>query len=133
MSPERIEIQRWLSKARRDWRMAELAMGQEPPFTDAAAFHCQQTVEKALKAYLLYQEHELEKMHDLRALVMECAEYDPAFAELAPIVDPLTPYAVRFRYPGPGDPTSEQINQSLEVVRDVWAFVLDRLPEETRP
>ena len=95
--------------------------------------HCQQAVEKLLKAYLASREHEFEKIHDLEILAGQCALYDPAFASLRERVDPLTPFAVRFRYPGPADPSVEQVQGALVVVREVWDFVLDHLPPDARP
>ncbi len=54
MSPETAEVKRWLEKADHDRRAAPLALAGEPPITDVAAFHCQQAVEKLLKAYLVW-------------------------------------------------------------------------------
>ena len=108
-------------------------MNLSPPITDIAAFHCQQAVEKLLKAYLFWQGVDFEKTHDLRALVLLCADKDPAFTTLEPEAAPLTHYAVRFRYPGPPDPTVDEVRHALAVVNEVRTFVLDRLPPECRP
>lgn len=133
MAPETAEVRRWVEKADHDRRMAELGLAQTPPLTDAAAFHAQQAVEKLLKAYLVWQCHEFEKIHDLGMLAEQCAQYDPRFDALRKRVDPLTPYAVRFRYPGPTDPTAEEVEAAMTVVQEVWGFVTDRLPPEARP
>lgn len=131
MPPELTEVKRWLEKAERDRRMAEAGLAQSPPITDGAAFHCQQAVEKLLKAYLVYRNEAFERVHDLGALAHACARHEPSFADLIPDVLPLNPFAVRFRYPGPFDPTVQQVQDALAVVRDVADFVLDRLPSET--
>ena len=68
MSPEIAGVRRWLQKADNDRRTAEAAMAQEPPITDSAAFHAQQAIKKLLTAYLVFCEHEFEKIRDL-----ECA------------------------------------------------------------
>jgi len=133
MPPELAEIRRWIEKAEHDLQTAELAMRSRRAITDIASFHCQQAVEKLLKAYLVSKEQDFEKIHDLRALTLACSDCDSAFKELLPRVGPLTAYAVRYRYPGPNDPTVEEVNEAIEVVGDVWAFVLDRLPHEVRP
>ena len=44
----------WLAKAQLDLRSAEHAFAASPPLLEDAAFHCQQTVEKAMKARLAY-------------------------------------------------------------------------------
>jgi len=132
MPPELDEVRGWLRKADHDRRMAEAGLREDPPITDAAAFHCQQAVEKLLKAYLVWKQHEFEKIHDLRALVLACATHDQAFQTLEPRVAPLTAYAVRFRYPGPSEPTPEQVQAALQVVEQVRGFVLDRLPNDLK-
>jgi hypothetical protein len=42
---------------------SELAV--EPAFVEDVLFHCQQTVEKALKAFLAWHDRPLRKTHDL--------------------------------------------------------------------
>lgn len=133
MAPEEAEIRRWLEKARNDVQIAEMALAHLPPITDAGAFHCQQAVEKLLKAFLVSRECEFEKIHDLEVLAEQCAQYDAQFDVLRKRVDPLTLFAVRFRYPGPADPSVEQAQAALAVVREVWDFVVDRLPRDARP
>ena len=133
MSPEGREVGMWLDKATHDRRTAELALQCNPPIPDVAAFHCQQAVEKLLKAYLVHHGREFEKIHDLRALANLCAEFDPGFIELRELVAPLTTYAVRFRYPSPTEPTVEQVRAAIAVVNEVNAFVLQRVPPDLRP
>ena len=133
MPPDLAEVRRWLEKARGDHEAAVLTLSPMPPIRGVAAFHCQQAVEKTLKAYLAYREHKFEKIHDLEILATACTVHEPRFEELIERVDPLTAYAVRFRYPGPADPTVEEVRAALEVVGEVWAFVLDRLPADVHP
>jgi len=128
MPPDLQEVLRWLEKADHDRQSVELLLAQAKPLTEIAAFHCQQAVEKALKAYLVFREHEFEKTHDLRALLNACGTYDSAFLALLDDVEPLTPFAVRFRYPGPGDPTIEQTNRALCTAVRVIEFVNLNLP-----
>jgi HEPN domain-containing protein len=132
MPPETQEVRRWLEKADHDRIGAVAALERNPPLTDIAAFHCQQAVEKTLKAYLVWRELEFEKVHDLERLIDDCGRYDAAFAALKPRVAPLSVYAVRFRYPGPADPSVEEVNVAMQAVQTVWKFVNDRLPPETR-
>ncbi len=128
MPPEIAELRRWIEKADHDLQTAEVALGLSRPITDTAAFHCQQAAEKLLKAYLFWREHDFEKIHDLRALSLECARFDPSFRTLLDRVGPLTAYAVRFRYPGPDDPAVEEVRSALVVVREVRELVLERFP-----
>jgi HEPN domain-containing protein len=55
MSPEgeRIaEAREWLVKAALDLRGAQIDLEAMPPLLEDALFHCQQAVEKSLKAFL---------------------------------------------------------------------------------
>ncbi|MEW6251047.1 MAG: HEPN domain-containing protein [Planctomycetota bacterium] len=129
MPPEALEVRAWLEKAQRDRRTADAALQLQPPITDIAGFHAQQAAEKTLKAYLVWRQTEFERIHDLEILVDSCAAHDHAFADLRDQVRGLTAFAVRYRYPGPADPTLEQASTALQVADTVWKFVTGRLPE----
>lgn len=133
MSPELNEVRRWLEKADHDRAGAEAALQHTPPVTDIAAFHCQQAVEKMLKGFLLHLEQPFERTHDLVELLAVCENHDAAFEIFRDSVGTLTPYAVRFRYPGPADPTLEEAQSAFATVKAVWTFVLDRVPASARP
>lgn len=133
MPPELAEVHEWLRKARQDRRMAEAGLAQTPPITDAAAFHCQQAAEKCIKAYLLHCRHAFERIHDLRALLDACVQLDPAWEQLRDTVEPLTAYAVRFRYPGVTDPSVPEVQTALAAVAAVEDFVTRRLPSAQEP
>lgn len=132
MPSELAEVREWLRKADHDARGARRLLGDDAPITDAAAFHCQQAVEKLLKAYMVFRRESFPKIHDLEALMDRCSSLDPAFEPLRDRVEPLTAYAVRFRYPGPHDPTVDQVESALEVVDEVRRFILARLPADLR-
>jgi len=126
-------VRSWIEKATNDHRTAKVAMELSRPIADTSAFHCQQAIEKLLKAFLTLKEFEFENIHDLELLAQQCAKLDSDFRPLIERVAPVTAYAVRFRYPGPGDPTVEEVQEALSVVDQVWNFVIAKLPPETRP
>ena len=55
----------WLARARDDLRGAEIDLAASPPLLGDAAFHWQQAVEKALKAFLTWHDRPFRKTHDL--------------------------------------------------------------------
>ncbi len=130
MQPEDMEVRRWLLKARHDWSAARKILTSDCEETDVASFHCQQAVEKLLKAFLVARGIPFEKMHDLRRLLDYCAAADGAFDELRDDVEPLTLYAIAFRYPGPADPTINEVETAMRVVERVWNFVTERLNDD---
>jgi HEPN domain-containing protein len=131
---KRLEIQAWLVKARQDLRSAEWLVTSPDHLFNAVGFHCQQSAEKMLKAYLTWRDEPFEKTHSLVALVSKCLPIEPSFESLRLAATNLTPYAVTFRYPGElPELTSEEAEQAIAFSRQVWRFVLDQLPRETYP
>jgi HEPN domain-containing protein len=127
-------VRDWLARAQADVQGAEIALAGRPLITEHVCFHSQQTVEKSLKAFLVYHGVEFPWIHQIGPLLNLCIEQDESFAALATTAVPLTEYAVRFRYPFFGPPPSlEQARAALTTARDVFAFVVARLPEETSP
>jgi HEPN domain-containing protein len=133
MPPEAAHVRDWLLKARNDWSAARKLLGGAEAETDVVGFHCQQAVEKLLKAFLLSRSVEFEKIHDLRRLIGQCAAKDSEFNSLREEVRPLTAYAAACRYPGLPSLTAEEAQQALVVVRKVWEFVAKRLPPAAVP
>lgn len=133
MVDEAVEFSReWLDKAGHDRLTAETLVAHAPQLTDTISFHCQQAVEKTLKAFLTYHGRVFEKTHDLDRLCVLCAGVDSSFARLGARAGNLNDYAVGFRYPGSESPTLKEVQEALDVVREVWAFVLERLPDSLR-
>lgn len=63
-------------------------------------FHCQQCVEKYLKARLEEEGITVPRTHDLVALLQLILQAEPLWAAFAPVLRRLNDYAVKFRYPG---------------------------------
>jgi HEPN domain-containing protein len=127
------EIRQWLVKADHDLRSARQLFSVDPPLLDTAVYHCQQTAEKALKAYLTLKDTTFLKTHVLPVLVEQCMKIDPSFAALLDVADLLTPYAVAFRYPGDVlEPEIDEVREALDAGEKVLNFVLTRIPEVTK-
>jgi HEPN domain-containing protein len=89
----------WVRKAEGDFLTASRELSFADPVTDTVCFHCQQAVEKYLKAYLIHLDAEFPYTHELGDLVALVAQLDPAVGEFAEAADALTDYAVEVRYP----------------------------------
>jgi hypothetical protein len=63
-----------------------------------AAYHCQQAVEKLIKAVLLHRNVESGTEHRLDVLVDELLDGDPWKAKLR-LLETCSPYATAYRYP----------------------------------
>jgi HEPN domain-containing protein len=93
-------VEQWLAKAEVDYRTAQRLAGDAEPIRESVAFHCQQAVEKFLKAVLVRHQIEFPKTHNLEQLLSLMAPVAPDLAASLDEIEILTPYGVDVRYPG---------------------------------
>jgi HEPN domain-containing protein len=135
LDPVRLADTRgWIQKAEMDMRSAQVDLAAVPPLVGDALFHCQQAVEKTLKAFLTWHDHPFRKTHDLVELGVQCAAIDAALEDLLREAAPLTEYAWKFRYPGDAsEPTVAEAEVAIDVAFRVIAAVRDRIRADTSP
>ncbi len=130
MSREEI-AEKWLKKALADLRVAEklFEIGEEPWII---AFHAQQAVEKALKAYLILHGKHFGKTHNLSQLIDLCSEIDQEFQQLHELsIDELYPLAVGARYPDTGiEVTMDEVREAVEKAEKAIAFITRKIKRE---
>jgi len=127
------EIYQWLIKADHDLRSARRLFSDDPPLLDTAAYHCQQSVEKALKAFLVLNDVQFSKIHLLSPLVEQCIDVDEGFVRFRETAEILTPFATVFRYPGDAvEPERSHVEEGLRLASMVIEYVVDRMPEKIR-
>jgi HEPN domain-containing protein len=97
---EQIEdVKDWIEKADHDLGSAKVIYLHLPDYFDTIAFHCQQAVEKYLKAVLVYYKIEFLRSHDLvyllellsRKIEIDNLRFKNAFS--------LNNFGVQIRYP----------------------------------
>lgn len=131
---KRAEIRKWLIKSQHDLGSARRLMEGEEPYLDTAVYHCQQAVEKALKAFLTYHDTVFEKSHDLTELLEVCVSIEPALESWRRVAEELTPYAVQFRYPTDVlEPEWNEAQDALKHAQSFTDFILGLLPGEGKP
>jgi len=119
---------KWIKKAGKDLLSAERELSFEDPITDTVCFHCQQAIEKYLKAFLVYHQIYFPKTHRIMDLIELCATKDPSFKDKLQDADNLTDYAVELRYPDVSfEPGIEDANEAFEIAKKVKEFVLDKI------
>ncbi|MBI4321191.1 MAG: HEPN domain-containing protein [Chloroflexi bacterium] len=120
-----------MNRASRDCRIAAANLRRDEVFTDAVVFFAPQAVEKALKAFLAAYDHPFPKTHDLERLVGWCETIEGGFAAFLGAARTLTPYAIKFRYPGgPQEPEMAEAQEALRLAEEIVQFVRDRILEE---
>lgn len=93
-------VRQWKVKAQNDWTAVEILLTSKQCPADTVCFHCQQFVEKLLKAFLTYHDIETPKTHDLRRLIQLGEPFVPELSRLSDPSDKLTVHGVETRYPG---------------------------------
>ncbi|KAF0133483.1 MAG: HEPN domain-containing protein [Candidatus Saganbacteria bacterium] len=88
----------WMEKAENDLITAEILIKEDGP-TDTLCFHCQQAVEKYLKAFLTYKKVEFKKIHDLNVLGKLAGKFDSGFLSFKKEYKILNAYYIESRYP----------------------------------
>src|SRR6266571_1782531 len=91
----------WVRCAEEDFDVAAALMRRRTKTAaNSIGFHCQQCVEKYLKARLEEAGLNVPKTHDLVALLQLLLSIEPLWASFAVTLRRLNNYAVKFRYPG---------------------------------
>jgi HEPN domain-containing protein len=129
MNPHELrvrEAQAWLAKAVDDLECAKLlgAAGHDAN----ALYHSQQTVEKALKAFLTWHDKPFRKTHNLMELGGACAAVDPSINSTTVSVHALSDYAWKLRYPG--DPyvlEDGELSSMIQLASSALKAIQDRL------
>ena len=117
-----------LKKAENDLKDAKILYDSSEASADGICFHCQQAVEKILKAYLVYSGKEINKTHDISELLQSCKNIDDDFIELERLnIDDMTNYAVIVRYDDIIEPDFEDAKEAISIAEKVKLFVYKKI------
>ncbi len=132
MTPETLK---WVEKAESDFDVAGVLYRRRKSHNfDAVCFHCQQCIEKYLKARLVEAGMAFPKTHDCVTLLKLVVPLEPLWTGFAVSCANLSPFAIEFRYPGnaavPDD--AAQAIADCKAVREAVRLSLD-LPAAKQP
>ena len=99
LNKKKVYIEEWLNFAKEDLDTAKTLLNSEYLFNRSICYHCQQSAEKDLKAYIIYLDLPLNKTHNLIKIVDQISELDKEITHLQKAVEVLTDYIVTARYP----------------------------------
>lgn len=125
----------WLEFSQDDLKAAHLLLETEG-LPNMAAFHCQQCIEKALKAYILYTTHGHVDGHNLTWLCRQAVRSDPRFQEWLDESAVLNRFYIETRYPSdmPLELTEAYVRRVYEMARDMFGFIVSEVqPAGQRP
>ena len=114
----------WLRKADLDCEVAARLASEGDRFRDIVAFHCQQAVEKYVKAILVRHQVEFRKTHDIERLLHILRTVEPSIADGLANATWLTPSASTFGTLA----TSPKRFQAMRPARSGWHRARGRQP-----
>lgn len=122
-------ISEWLKKADEDLEFA-ISIVEESTFYAQICFHFHQASEKYLKSFIIAQDLEFKKIHDLQVLLKSCLAKDPNLQELMDDCKFLNRFYIDTRYPvhWPTQYTKEEAlkaKKAAEHIRDVIKSALE--------
>lgn len=117
MKPDTKE---WIRVAEEDFTVANLAFRSRTrkPTASSIGFHCQQCIEKYLKARMVEDGTPVIRTHDLQTLLNRLVAQHPLWAAFHTTLGNLTDYAVKFRYPG-HTATRTDAREALKACRSI--------------
>ncbi len=130
-NPEEIElIKTWINFAKENLLAAKALIDEDFSPFHTVCFMCQGSAEKYLKAYLIWNGWELEKIHDMEKLLKYAIKIDTEFEKLREECTLLNEYITEGRYPGdlPWEMTGKkQVDEAIEAAEKIEKFVLRRI------
>jgi len=121
-------VREWLDRAADDWTTVEILTAHERCPREMVCFHCQQYVEKLLKAFLTFLGIEAPRTHDLRRLAQLAAPQCPEILLVADEIDLLTEHAVQLRYPDDWREVElAEMNKLVALAKGIATILIPRL------
>jgi len=121
-------VRKWNEKAQSDWTTVEILLAHEQCPAETVCFHCQQFVEKLLKALLTRHGIEAPKTHDLRRLIELAEALAPGLSQFIDVSDKLTAHGVVTRYPGDSFPVApDEMNEVVKISKRIGDVLLAKL------
>ncbi len=114
----------WFNMANKDLLSAQILFEHEADY-GIICFHCQQTLEKYLKGYLLRQTGMIQEGHNLVKLCKRAMVYESGFKEFVKDCALLNTYYIETRYPAE-DPlvvSKEDTEECLKTVNNLISYI----------
>ncbi len=113
----------WLRRAKSNLIRARQPKHEEV-FWEDLCFDAQQSVEKSLKALLLFHNIPFRFVHDIAELLTGLEQNGINLPEQVRAAAELSDYAVETRYPGPMEPVSEEeYKEAVKIAETVVSWV----------
>ena len=121
------ECSKWSEFAENDYEAVILLSSSARPLLEIVCFHCQQCIEKYLKAFIVKCNGEIKKTHNLEDLCKICTVIDEDFVNIKELCIDLTDYAVETRYPYPFEIDADDMKKAVKDMETVRNFIRIKL------
>ena len=124
-------IGEWLEYAQTDLRAAHhMFDNMHPKPVEIICYHCQQTVEKAMKSYLISHDVEPPYIHDLDKLRLMCMDFSNSFEVLEESCRKLTGYTTAGRYPSHMEINEADAKYALSEAASIYKFCTELITRQ---
>ena len=113
--------------SKRDLRSAKILSKDANPEVENSCYHCQQSAEKALKAYLIHNNVLYKFTHNLDILCTDCFNIDDTFISIRTHCNILNSYSSETRYLDNCPLTEKDMNEAIELAEEVLNFVKEKI------
>jgi len=133
MKRSKEEAERWLKQAEFDLHSAK--KNYEQKIYSYTCFLCEQSAQKALKAYLFFKGERYVLEHSIKKLVENCSKFDAEFSLFEKHGAKLDKYYLSTRYPDalpfPAIPyesyTEEDAQEAIKLASEILNFVKNKI------
>lgn len=122
-----IEYKEWVNYSEKDYIAAQFLMTAANPPIEIICYHCQQSAEKLLKAFLIKNDIIPSRTHDLNLLVNECVKIENTISILKKECNRLNDFGVNTRYPNNMDLELEDAKIALKDAEKIKEYILSKI------
>ncbi len=121
----------WLERSSQDLIAAKI-LSEDDRCYQLSAFHCQQAIEKALKAYILLQSDVLVDGHNLTWLCRQAKKYDKGFHQWFDESADLNQCYIETRYPADIETeyTYKMVKNFYRMAKEMYQYIFAEIDRE---
>lgn len=112
---------KWLDRAGQDIKLIDVIYKEGlEGLEDSFCYTCQQAAEKLLKAFIIKNERNVPRSHDLLFLLRICKKYDDSVLNLSDAITVLSEYSVSARYP-----SDFEDKRTVEEAKEAYDYIVE--------
>ncbi len=127
---DNLIVDEWIRYAQMDYdHVVKTVETHYPIPIEIVCYHCQQSVEKILKAYIIAKDGSLIKTHDLNLLLRHISKYTSDFDCFKVACEKITTYISQSRYPSHIELTETEMRQAIKDTSLILNFTKSKLAD----